>query len=142
MADDGAVAVRSLAEKVEWLIQHRWPQGSPRPGNNVGIATQISAATGEEISSTTVWKLRTGRSDNPQFKTLKALAAFFSVPVGYFGDEEEAEQVGDAVAADSAIAGKALNRDALRALVEMSDDARRLVADFIVSAARLEKGRD
>ncbi|GII96361.1 hypothetical protein [Sinosporangium siamense] len=141
MADDGGITVRSLADKVEWLIQHRWPAERARPGNNVGIAAQISAATGEEISSTTVWKLRTGRSDNPQFKTLKALAVFFRVPVGYFGDDEEAEKVGDAVAAESAIAGHALNRDALRALVEMSDDARRLVADFIVSAARLEKGR-
>lgn len=135
-------SVRSLGQKVEWLIQNRWPEGRPRPKNNVETAMAISEATSEEMSSTTIWKLRTGRTDNPQLKTLKALSRFFDVPIGYFGDDEAAESVGDQVAADSLVGEAGLNRDALRALLELSPFGRQLVADFIISAARLEQNRD
>ncbi|MEW9533614.1 hypothetical protein [Microbispora sp. NPDC049125] len=144
MADDPGTAnsTRSLAAKIEWLIQNRWPAGSRPPKNNVEAAAAISEATGEELSSTTIWKLRTGRSDNPQLKTLKALASFFGIPIGYFGDDDEAEATAAQVAASSLVGEAGLNREALRALVEMSDGGRQLVADFIISAARLERGRD
>ncbi|MFI7033480.1 XRE family transcriptional regulator [Microbispora rosea] len=143
MADDRSAAntTRSLADKIEWLIQNRWPAGNRPPKNNLEAAAAISEATGEELSSTTIWKLRTGRSDNPQLKTLKALARFFGVPIGYFGDDEDAEAMADQVAASSLTGESGLNREALRALVEMSDGGRQLVADFIISAARLERGR-
>jgi transcriptional regulator with XRE-family HTH domain len=136
-----ASPTRSLAAKIEWLIQNRWPADSRPPKNNVEAASAISEATGEELSSTTIWKLRTGRSDNPQLKTLKALARFFGVPIGYFGDDDEAEVTADQVAASSLIGESGLNREALRALVELSDGGRQLVADFIISAARLERGK-
>ncbi|WP_066946690.1 hypothetical protein [Microtetraspora fusca] len=141
MADEQVGATRSLASKIEWLIQNRWPAGSRPPKNNVDVAAAISDATGEELSSTTIWKLRTGRSDNPQLKTLKALSTFFGVPIGYFGDDDEADPAADQIAASSLVGKSGLNREALRALVEMSDGGRQLVADFIISAARLERGR-
>ncbi|MEV0971029.1 XRE family transcriptional regulator [Microtetraspora glauca] len=142
MADEPLGVASSLASKIEWLIQNRWPSGSRPPRNNVEVAAAISEAAGEELSSTTIWKLRTGRSDNPQLKTLKALSAFFGVPIGYFGDDEEADATADRVAASSLVGKSGLNREALRALVEMSDGGRQLVADFIISAARLERGRN
>ena len=71
-----------LAEKIEWLIQHMWPADAPAPKTNADAAEAISAATGEELSSTSVWKLRTGRGSNPTFKTLMAFASFFNVPFG------------------------------------------------------------
>ncbi|MCT9934945.1 XRE family transcriptional regulator [Planotetraspora sp. A-T 1434] len=144
MAEDPgtANAAGSLAYKIEWLIQNRWPTGSRPPKNNLEAAAAISEATGEELSSTTIWKLRTGRSDNPQLKTLKALATFFGVPIGYFGDDDEGEATADQIAASSLVGESGLNREALRALVEMSDGGRQLVADFIISAARLERGQD
>ncbi|WP_204076942.1 hypothetical protein [Planotetraspora phitsanulokensis] len=123
------------------MIQNRWPAGSRLPKNNVEAAAAISEAMGEDLSSTTIWKLRTGRSDNPQLKTLKALSTFFGVPIGYFGDDDEAEATADRVAASSLVGESGLNREALRALVELSDGGRQLVADFIISAARLEQGR-
>ncbi|WP_433496808.1 hypothetical protein ACQP1K_17645 [Sphaerimonospora sp. CA-214678] len=143
MADDPSTAntTRSLAEKIEWLIQNRWPAGSRPPKNNLEAAAVISEATGEDLSSTTIWKLRTGRSDNPQLKTLKALAKFFGVPIGYFGDDEGAEASADQVTASSLIGESGLNREALRALAEMSDGGRQIVANFIISAARLERGQ-
>ncbi len=142
MADEPLGVASSLASKIEWLIQNRWPSGSRSPKNNVEVAAAISEATGEELSSTTIWKLRTGRSDNPQLKTLKALSTFFGVPIGYFGDDDEADATADQVAASSLVGRSGLNREALRALVEMSDGGRQLVADFIISAARLERGRN
>ncbi|GII34634.1 hypothetical protein [Planotetraspora mira] len=141
MPDDASVT-SSLAAKIEWLIQNRWPAGSRLPKNNVEAAAAISEATGEDLSSTTIWKLRTGRSDNPQLKTLKGLSTFFGVPIGYFGDDDEAEETADRVAASSLVGESGLNREALRALVELSDGGRQLVADFIISAARLEQGRE
>src|SRR5690606_40107299 len=84
----------SLAEKVEWLIRNLWPADAGPPRNNVETAAAIARATGEDISSTTVWKLRTGRQENPQLRTLTALASFFGVPLGFFGFPAESAPIG------------------------------------------------
>jgi hypothetical protein len=65
----------TLGEKIEWLIRHRWPADASPSDTNAEVAAAILAATGEELSSTGIWKLRTGRGDNPTLKTLTALAA-------------------------------------------------------------------
>jgi transcriptional regulator with XRE-family HTH domain len=130
---------RSLAEKIEWLIQHMWPADAPAPKTNVDAAEAISAATGEEMSSTSVWKLRTGRGNNPTFKTLMAFAAFFRVPFGYFGEGEDAELIGDQVALLALLREKGVTRAALRSLVELSPQSRQMVMDMIDSATRIEK---
>jgi transcriptional regulator with XRE-family HTH domain len=46
-----------------------------------------------EISHSYIWNLRTGKSDNPRLNHLRALAAFFDVPVGYFADPMVYRQV-------------------------------------------------
>ncbi|MEU5882858.1 hypothetical protein [Spirillospora sp. NPDC047279] len=134
----------TLAQKLEWLIQNMWPADASPPRNNVETAAAIAAKTGEDISSTTVWKLRTGRQDNPQLKTLTALAHFFGVPIGYFGFESEADQV------DDDLTFKALRReldtgtvrsDVLRALVELSPDTRWIIDEMILSVAAADHRR-
>jgi hypothetical protein len=66
---------------------------------NADIAAAITAATGEEISSTGFWKLRTGKGLNPTLRTLVSFAQFIKVPVGFFSDDpEEAEAAGDQLA--------------------------------------------
>ncbi|MFA1539552.1 hypothetical protein [Actinomadura monticuli] len=141
---DGVSPGASLAEKVEWLIQNLWPADAGPPRNNVETAAAIARATGEDISSTTVWKLRTGRQENPQLKTLTALATFFGVPIGYFGFAGESEPIGD----DLTI--KALQRDVrqgvirpevLRALVDLSPRARWVVDEMILAAAAADRQR-
>jgi transcriptional regulator with XRE-family HTH domain len=67
----------------------------PQPRTNADAA---AAMTGVELSSTGFWKLPTGRGDNPQFDTLTAFARLFGVPLGFFGDEEDAEVLGDQAA--------------------------------------------
>jgi transcriptional regulator with XRE-family HTH domain len=134
----------SLAEKVEWLIRNLWPSDAEPPRNNVETAAAIAHATGEDISSTTVWKLRTGRQENPQLKTLTALATFFGVQIGYFGFPVESEPIGDDLTL------KALRRDVehgvirpevLRALVDLSPEARWVVDEMILAAAEADRER-
>ncbi|MDL4818774.1 hypothetical protein [Actinomadura opuntiae] len=134
----------TLADKVEWLIRNLWPADAQPPRNNVETAAAIARTTGEDISSTTVWKLRTGRQENPQLKTLRALATFFGVPIGYFGRPSETAPI------DEDITLKALRRDVehgiirpevLRALVDLSPEARWVVDEMILSAAEADRRR-
>ena len=52
---------------------------------------EIEELAGGAITSTSIWKLRTGRTRNPSLKTLQALSAAFEVPVAYFFTEEVTE---------------------------------------------------
>jgi hypothetical protein len=134
----------SLADKVEWLIRNMWPAGVEAPKNNVETAAAITAATGEEISSTTVWKLRTGRQDNPQLRTLTALAMFFGVPIGYFGFAAEAEPIDDDLTIKALLrelrAGT-ISRDVLRAFVDLTPETRWAVDEMILAVALADQRR-
>jgi transcriptional regulator with XRE-family HTH domain len=133
----------TLGEKIEWLIRHRWPEGAvpPSTSTNADVAAAIMGATGEELSSTGIWKLRTGRGDNPTLKTLTALATFFSVPVGFFGEDQDAAILGDQAALAALIREKGLSRAALLTLTDLSVAGRRMVEDMIESVARMERER-
>jgi transcriptional regulator with XRE-family HTH domain len=134
----------SLADKVEWLIQNMWPAGVAPPKNNVEAAAAITDSTGEEISSTTVWKLRTGRQDNPQLRTLTALATFFGVSIGYFGFAAEAQPIDDDLTIKALLrvlhAGT-ISRDVLRAFVDLSPQARWAVDEMILAVANADRRR-
>lgn len=133
----------TLAEKIEWLIQNMWPADAPPAKNNVEAAAAITTATGEEISSTTVWKLRTGRQDNPQFRTLTALATFFGVPLGYFGFATESAPI------DEHLSFKALRRalddgtihpEVLRAFIDLPRETRWIVDQMLLAASKADPG--
>ena len=133
-------AGRTLAERIEWLIGNRWPADAPAPRTNGEIADAITRATGEEISSTGFWKLRTGRGDNPTFRTLTSFSRFFRVPFGFFGDDAaEAEGVGDQLALLVLLRDKGVSRRQLRSFAGLSANSRRMVLDMIDSAARIEQ---
>jgi transcriptional regulator with XRE-family HTH domain len=134
-------AGHTLGEKIEWLITHRWPVSAPPPRTNADIAEAITAATGEELSSTGIWKLRTGRGDNPTLKTMTAMARFFGVPVGYFGEGEAAESIGDEVALLALLRGNGISRESLRAMASLSSPGRRAVAEIIETIARMEQAQ-
>jgi hypothetical protein len=134
--DDG----RTLAERIEWLVQHMWPADRPAPRTNADIAGAITEVTGEEISSTGFWKLRTGRGENPTFKTLTSFAQFFKVPFGFFGDDlEEAEGIGDQLALLVLLREKGVSRRQLRSFAGLSGNNRRMILDMIDSAVRIEE---
>ncbi|KAB2342460.1 helix-turn-helix transcriptional regulator [Actinomadura rudentiformis] len=140
----GISPAATLAEKIEWLIQNMWPVGVPPARNNVETAAAIHTATGEDISSTTVWKLRTGRQDNPQLRTLTALANFFGVPIGYFGFPGEADPIDDDLtfkALRREVAVGVVRPEVLRAFVDLSPEARWVVDEMILAAAHADRLR-
>ena len=130
----------SLGEKLEWLIRHRWPESASPPGSNVDIAASITEVTGEPLSSGGVWKLRTGQGENPTLKTLTMLAAFFSVPLGFFGNDQYAEILGEQAGLAALLRGKDMSSAELRTLADLSAAGRRMIKDMIASVARMERG--
>lgn len=131
----------SLGERIEWLIANRWPAEVPLPQTNNGIGQAITAATGEKVSGANIWNLRTGRSVNPTLKTLAALSRFFRVPLGYFGEAEEADSAGGQVALQALLQDSGITGTALRSLAGLSPESRQMIAEMITSAAKRERKR-
>ncbi|ROO82928.1 hypothetical protein EDD29_0414 [Actinocorallia herbida] len=132
----------SLAERIEWLIVNSWPDEVPQKETNVEIAEAVVAGTGVEMSGTTVWKLRTGRQENPQFRTLTALAVFFGVPIGYFGFPGEAAPIDDDLthrALLRELRAGAIRPDVLRALIGLSPGTRHLLDEIVLAAAAADR---
>jgi hypothetical protein len=136
-------AGRTLAERIEWLVQHMWPADAPPPRTNDEIAAAITAVTGEEISGTGFWKLRTGRGVNPTLKTLTSFSQFFGVQIGFFSeDPADAEETGDQMALLVLLRSKGVTRQQLRSFAALSGRSRQMILDMIDSATRLEQQPD
>ncbi|MGY0466776.1 hypothetical protein ACW14Y_41950 (plasmid) [Kitasatospora sp. cg17-2] len=75
----------TLAEKMENLRQALTPEGQ-RPLSDAAVATAIAAAAGDDpaINENTLYRLRTGRIDNPSMRTLSAIAKHYEVLTDYF----------------------------------------------------------
>lgn len=73
----------NLAGKVDRLFRiHLKPDGSQYSYEDV------QKGTGGAVTGSYVWKLRTGKAQNPGYRVLAALSKFFDVPVTYFFSEE------------------------------------------------------
>ena len=84
-----AAPLRTLADKVNWLIATAHPAGRG-PFGNAEVAALIRKTTGEPVSHTTIWKLRNGQATNPQKRLIEAMARTFGVrPAFFFGDHDE-----------------------------------------------------
>jgi transcriptional regulator with XRE-family HTH domain len=135
---------RSLADK----LNHLFANATTRRGqeySNEQVAAAI-VATGLTISQSYIWQLRKGKKDNPTFKHLQALAAFFGVPVSYFFDDEVTDRV-DQQLEELCVEQARLNEImgssdaqlmALRA-GELSPEGRRQVMDLLDVVHRLER---
>lgn len=139
--EEPAQPAKSLADKIEWLIRHLWPSGIPPATSDADVATALRAVTGDDVSRSTVWKLRTGRQPNPTLRTLKAFATFFKVPIGYFGDGREADVIEGQLMLLALLRDGGVDHATLRSLVELSPEGRKMISEMIASAARLEQGR-
>jgi transcriptional regulator with XRE-family HTH domain len=140
---DGAPStpLRTLADKVNWLIDRAHPAGRG-PYSNAEIAALIEKVTGEEFSHTTIWKLRNGQATNPQMRLLQALAHTFGVPPAFFFDdydEQQAGLLGEQVELLALIRDSGITSADVRALAELSPAARRAVADLIAHTAHTER---
>ena len=83
--------LRTLADKVNWLIDQAHPAGRG-PYTNNEVADLIEKTTGEQISYTQIWKLRNGQAQNPQMRLIEAMAKTFGVPAAFFFPEFDEEQ--------------------------------------------------
>jgi transcriptional regulator with XRE-family HTH domain len=135
--------LRTLADKVNWLIERAHPAGRG-PYSNNEVAELIKDVTGEEVSYTTIWKLRNGQAKNPQMRLIEALAKTFGVPPAFFFDDYDEKQAGllqEQVELLALIRDAHINTAQLRTILSLSDEARQAVADLIEITARNETRR-
>jgi transcriptional regulator with XRE-family HTH domain len=130
-----------IGAKIEWLIANRWPSGSP-PRTNIAVAAAITAATWHPISSTEIWKLRTGRSDNPTYGTLMMLASFFKVPLSLFDDDNRTgADAGELANLLELVRSSGAGIGELRSRQELPPQAKEVVSDMVKNLVRLEQER-
>jgi transcriptional regulator with XRE-family HTH domain len=84
-----------IARRLDALFRTRLPKGGGgREYSYKEVEKAINDVAGpKSISHSYIWQLRTGKSANPTLRGLSLLAAFFSVPITYFFDNEEAERL-------------------------------------------------
>ena len=142
-AADGAgstLALHTLADKVNWLIDRAHPAGRG-PYTNNEVADLIEKTTGEQISYTQIWKLRNGQAQNPQMRLIEAMARTFGVPAAFFFPEFDDKQAGllqDQVELLATIRDARVDTEQLRAILGLSPEARRAITDLIAVTARDE----
>lgn len=140
--DAGDRPLRTLADKVNWLIERAHPAGRG-PYSNAEVSALIEKVTGEQFSHTTIWKLRNGQAANPQMRLIQALASTFGVPPAFFFDDYDEEKAGlllDQVELLTLIRDSGVTSTQLRALAALTPEARQAVADLIEHTARREGG--
>jgi transcriptional regulator with XRE-family HTH domain len=125
-----------LAEKLEMLIQHMWPDEATPPIRNAGVAAAITEATGTDLSSTMIWKLRAGRGGNPTLAQLTAMARFFAVPLSYFGEVQEWEPSAEDFVLVELIRAAGVSRSMLRAMAVLACEYPFLITEMMDRIAR------
>jgi transcriptional regulator with XRE-family HTH domain len=89
----GRPVLKTLADKVNWLIEQARPADGG-PLSNADVCRLILKVTGEEVSVTTVWKLRSGQQGNPQMRVVQALATTFGVGPAFFFEAYDEDKLG------------------------------------------------
>jgi transcriptional regulator with XRE-family HTH domain len=130
--------LRTLADKVNWLIDKAYPAGRG-PYSNAEVAALIEKTTGEPVSYTTIWKLRNGQATNPQKKLIEGLAKTFHVPPAFFFDDYDEQQAGllrEQVEILAMIRDADVDAFELRAFLGLGPEARKVIADLFAVATR------
>ena len=141
--DPGGLSLRTLADKVNWLIDRAHPAGRG-PYSNAEVIALIEKVTGEQFSHTTIWKLRNGQAANPQMRLIEALARTFGVPPAFFFSDYDDEQAGllrEQIELLALVRDTGVTSAQLRALLQLSPGARQAVADLIEHTAQAEAQR-
>ena len=109
---------KSLAEKTEWLFQHVRDPVDGQLYSNARIAAKVEECMpGFTVTATTVWNIRTGKSENPSWRLIEGLAKAFGVSPLYFSAEDEtgARQTQEELALLAALRDTSVRQLALRA---------------------------
>ena len=133
---------KTLAEKTEWLFQHVRDPESGQPYSNARIAALIEhVCPGFSVTPTTIWNIRTGKSDNPSWKLIEGLAKAFGVTPVYFTDADAEQQTQEELALLAALQDAGVRSLALRAQ-GLSAQSLATVRELIERVRELEGLRD
>ena len=124
-----------LPARLDHLFQTvRAPDGGEYTYRQVAVG--IERLVGWKFSTSHLQSLRMGDRTNPSMRHLHGLCAFFGVPIGYFFDEELEARVDaqlelaaslrDPAVRELAIHAAGLSPDALEAITQIVDHARRI----------------
>jgi transcriptional regulator with XRE-family HTH domain len=136
----GRPVLHTLADKVSWLIDQARP-ADRGPLSNADVCRLILKVTGEEVSVTTIWKLRNGKQANPQLRVIQALATTFGVEPAFFFEDYDEDKLGllhDQVELLALVRDAGITSDELRAILGMDATGRKTLANLIGRAARAE----
>ena len=139
----GESGLRTLAEKVRWLIDTAHP-ADRGPYSISEVCFLIHKATGEEVSHTTIWKLANGQSKNPSKRLIELLARTFGVSPAFFFDDFDEQQLGllkEQVELLTLVRDAKITSAQFRALLGLDEDGRKAVGDAIARTARAEAER-
>ena len=109
---------RSLAEKTEWLFQNVRDPVDGQLYSNARIAAKIEECMpGFSVTATTIWNIRTGKSENPSWRLIEGLAKAFGVSPLYFSEDDESgvKQTQEELALLAALRDSTVRQLALRA---------------------------
>jgi transcriptional regulator with XRE-family HTH domain len=140
----GEGTAATLADKVDWLIEQARPAGGS-PLSNSDVCRMIYDATREEVSVTTIWKLRTGKQTNPQLRVLQALATTFGVDPAYFFEAYNEGELGllqEQVELLALVKSAGITSAELRTILGMDSAGRQALAGLIGRAVRAEAQDD
>lgn len=129
---------RGLAEKIDLLFKTVYP-ADRGPYSLQEVADGIERITGEKVSHNTLWKLRTGKSDNPTKRVLEGLAAFFGVNPAYFFQENLSEDIRNQIELLAMLRDTGIRGAQLRTFFELSAEGQEMVAEMIIRTARIEQ---
>ena len=133
-------ALKTLADKVNWLIEQARPadRGSL---SNAEVCRLILKVTGEEVSVTTIWKLRNGQQTNPVMRVIQALATTFGVEPAFFFEDYDEDKLGllqDQVELLALVRDAGITSAEFRTILGMDVAGRRTLASLIGRATRAE----
>ena len=137
--EESRPVLRTLADKVNWRIDRAHPAGRGPLSNNE-VAAQINDVTGEDVSYTTIWKLRNGQAQIPLKRLIEDLARTFGVPPAFFFDDytEQAGLLQQQVELLALVRDARITSAQLRAILELSPQARQAITDLVQATARDE----
>lgn len=132
-------ALRTLADKVNWLISTARPAGRG-PYSDAEVAALIRKETGEPVTGTAISKLRSGQAANPHQRLIAAMAQFFGMPPDFFFDGFDGDQAMSLTREQAEtlalIRSAGITPAELRVVLGLSPHARQLLVGFVTAAAR------
>ncbi|MEU3628908.1 hypothetical protein BS329_15435 [Amycolatopsis coloradensis] len=126
----------TVAERLDYLAKLR-PEDKGGEWSDAEISRGIERRQLGSLSTQTIWRLRTGRADDPKFSTLVILAEFFGVERSYFTDEDPTESLAQIRYLLARRDGGM--RETLARLGELSDDHLGVVGNVIDQLLALEQ---